>query len=67
VSLCSEFRVAHTKIPKEISNTEYRTYRYITGQQKKNKRNKQHGRQNIKTNNRTTQKTKEMSNTELRT
>jgi hypothetical protein len=41
-----------------MSNTEFRTYRYITGQHEKNKRNKQHGIQNKKTNNRTTQKNK---------
>jgi hypothetical protein len=72
LSLCSEFRVAFqhgtqninihnrttTKKEKEISNTEFITYRYITGQHEKKKKIKQHGIQNIKTNKRTTHKNK---------
>jgi hypothetical protein len=51
----------------EMSNTELRTKRCITGKQK-NYRNEQHGTQNIKTHNRSTQKKKkEISNTEHKT
>jgi hypothetical protein len=55
VSLCSEFLTGQQEKTKEMSNTELRTYRYITGQHTKKLRNEQHGTQNIKTHNRIAQ------------
>jgi hypothetical protein len=44
------------KKTKKMSNTELRTYRYITGQHEKQLRNEQQGTKKIKIQNRTTRK-----------